>query len=139
MNAAPMVVQRDEKSDPAAWVRAFAGTVTVRGVEVCPARALLSTWRKRATKRGDMASVYFAQLGEAGPIKIGASGDVRARLVQLQTGAPFELRLLGVFPGGEESEGMFHRWFAYLRLRGEWFSPAPELLAVIAAFAEGQP
>lgn len=76
-------------------------------------------------------SVYFLQVGVDGPIKIGFTADVESRVATLQTASPFPLRLLGRVPGDEERERAIHLEFAHLRLRGEWFSPAPELLEFI--------
>lgn len=78
-------------------------------------------------------AVYFIQAGEDGPVKIGTAEDVAARLSELQTGSPAPLQLLGYVSGGRADEQMLHRRFAALRMRGEWFSPAPELIDFIVA------
>lgn len=75
--------------------------------------------------------VYFIQRGEDGPVKIGYSKNVRGRLSQLQGGMPERLRLLGVLDGGKTEEHRLHRYFAAHAISGEWFNPAPELLAFI--------
>ncbi len=75
--------------------------------------------------------VYFIQMGDDGPIKIGWALDVKKRLLDLQCGSPFELRLLLSRPGCDVEEGLLHRRFARSRLRGEWFRPSPEVLAFI--------
>lgn len=78
----------------------------------------------------DGSSVYFA--GSGGQIKIGWSRKVSARLAQLQTGSPIPIKLLGTMPGGRAVERRLHEKFAHLRISGEWFTDAPELLAFIA-------
>lgn len=78
----------------------------------------------------DGSSVYFADAG--GQIKIGWSKKVSARLAQLQTGSAVPIKLLGTTPGGRAVERRIHERFAHLRLSGEWFIAAPELLAFIA-------
>jgi hypothetical protein len=78
----------------------------------------------------DGASIYFADAG--GQIKIGWSRKVSARLAQLQVGCASPLKLLGTMPGGLAVERRIHERFAHLRLSGEWFTAAPELLAYIA-------
>ena len=78
-------------------------------------------------------TVYFVQLGESGPIKIGYSDDLGARLSVLRTYSPGELRLLFAFPGTMEVEGAIHAWCADARLNGEWFQPTPDLLCLIDA------
>ena len=58
-----------------------------------------------------------------GDIKIGRSVDVPRRLKQLQTGAPYPLRLLLCGKGLGSVEPELHRRFAKYRIRsnGEWF------------------
>jgi hypothetical protein len=76
--------------------------------------------------------IYFIQAGNNGPIKIGIAKNPSKRLSQLQVGATEELRLLGVMNGTEQHENDIHHQFAVHRVRGEWFSPTPELLTYIA-------
>jgi hypothetical protein len=83
-----------------------------------------------AIARRNGSSVYFADAG--GQIKIGWSRKVAARLAQLQTGSASPIKLLGTIPGGRGTERRLHERFAHLRLSGEWFVAAPELLAYIA-------
>jgi hypothetical protein len=76
--------------------------------------------------------VYFVQ-AEKGLIKIGRALAVGVRLAELQTGSPLELTLLVdavARPGLTEAE--LHKTFASARVRGEWFHPVPELLALVA-------
>ena len=77
---------------------------------------------------------YFAQAGR-GPIKIGETDDVEGRIRALQTANPEELSLLGRIPCELHSEKSLHERFKHLRLRGEWFTPAPELLEFIEQVA----
>jgi len=58
---------------------------------------------------GRLLPVYFIQAGDAGPIKIGHTNDVRKRLSMIQTSAPDHLRLLAVMDGGEAEERALHR------------------------------
>lgn len=76
--------------------------------------------------------LYFIQVGETGPIKIGSAKDVKYRLRHLQCGNPDELRVLHVVrnAGGYEREA--HRALVHLRIRGEWFRAESDLLALIA-------
>lgn len=76
-------------------------------------------------------STYFVRLGDDGPIKIGKSIDVPARIAKLQTSAPSPLNVLKVVTRNIETE--CHRRFHHLRSHGEWFAPAEELLAFISA------
>lgn len=76
--------------------------------------------------------VYFVQVETDGPIKIGFTVDMAGRFGALQTSSPHALRLLGTVPGDEERERQIHEEFEHLRMQGEWFKPAPELLDFIA-------
>lgn len=79
----------------------------------------------------DGSSVYFAEAGNR--VKIGFSKRVSARLVQLQTGSAVPIRLIGTMPGGRTAERRLHDQFAHLRISGEWFQGAPELLEHVGA------
>jgi hypothetical protein len=77
--------------------------------------------------------VYFVQVGALGPVKIGCTRDVARRLAGLQTSHAEPLRLLHSFEGSVKQERELHALFERHRLKGEWFSPVPELLSHIAA------
>jgi hypothetical protein len=99
---------------------------------------LLGLFTIRANQQLDRARVYFIQAGgPTGPIKIGMSIHVEGRLKDLQAANPYLLNLLADFPGGRELEVTLHNWFGHLRVGGEWFLCAPELLGTIAAFIAG--
>ncbi|MDR6172607.1 GIY-YIG nuclease family protein [Curtobacterium sp. SORGH_AS_0776] len=87
--------------------------------------------RRKATP----AVVYFVQQGTNGPIKIGASRNFGKRLKTLRTHSPVELRVLGTFAGGFDVERDLHHELAAHQLEGEWFSPAPEVLAAMTRIA----
>ncbi len=75
--------------------------------------------------------VYFIQAGEGGPIKIGHGKNPRKRLTMLQSGNPMTLTLLAELPGGKEEEQEMHTRLREYRVRGEWFTPAAEVLALV--------
>lgn len=75
--------------------------------------------------------LYFIRQGTDGPIKIGRAVDIERRIMQLQTGSSQPLQLLAFIHSGGDLEPEIHRRFAHLRLSGEWFSPAKELLEFI--------
>lgn len=77
-----------------------------------------------------VSTCYFIGADE-GPIKIGHSRDVPARLRALQMACPVHLRLLATAPGGEQREAAYHFQFHEYRTHGEWFDRCPELLAEI--------
>lgn len=73
--------------------------------------------------------IYFVQTGDNRHIKIGYARDVRKRVASLQTGAPLGIKVLGVQPGDFAIEKALHARFAALRMAGEWFEAAPELVS----------
>jgi hypothetical protein len=92
-----------------------------------------------------MATVYFIQAGEEGPIKIGwTRSDPRARMALFQTGHYERLRLVGTIsssPHGDASsirrlERSLHASFREYHLRGEWFAPGPRLLHHIESWSD---
>lgn len=69
--------------------------------------------------------LYIMQMGRTGAIKVGRSGDPERRLTEIQTGAPYEVRLLLVVEDQGWREQHLHREMRKFRLRsqkGEWFS-----------------
>lgn len=80
--------------------------------------------------------IYFIQMDRIGPIKIGFTKDIGKRLVGLQTGSPYPLNLLCLFPGIEEDEKEIHNCYYPLRLEGEWFLPHPLILKDINRLIE---
>jgi Meiotically up-regulated gene 113 len=68
--------------------------------------------------------VYFIG-GTSGPVKIGTTVNLPARLKKLQTGSANRLRVLACVPGGLALEAEYHRRFAALQVNGEWFKGAP--------------
>lgn len=76
--------------------------------------------------------VYFIQRGANGPIKIGYSDNSRRRIAQLQTGSPEPLRELFAVRGSLADEAAAHAAMKAHRIRGEWFHPASEVMALIS-------
>lgn len=83
------------------------------------------------------SSVYFIQRRQYnGAIKIGRARNPMARLRDLQVGSEVHLDLLAIEPGGATRERELHERFSRHRLSGEWFSPAPTILAYIRALPQ---
>jgi len=76
--------------------------------------------------------VYFIQGVIVPTIKIGVAKDVKSRFQELQRMSPEPLRLLVSIPGGYSKETELHTLFREAHSHGEWFFPAPALLAYIA-------
>jgi hypothetical protein len=75
--------------------------------------------------------VYFIQVGQSGPIKIGSSFNPAGRLASLQGGHHDELHLIGVAEGGEAAERELHTKLADFHISREWFEPAQPVLVEI--------
>jgi hypothetical protein len=78
----------------------------------------------------DPGHVYFMELGDF--IKIGWSRWPPLRRKDLQSSGPYDIVLLGAFPGTLENEASLHAVFEHLGHRNEWFRKSPALLAYIA-------
>ena len=70
--------------------------------------------------------IYFIKDGEH--IKIGFSKNPDKRFIDIQVSSPRKLKLLGIIKGGRGLEQMIHSKFNHLRVQGEWFKSAPEIL-----------
>lgn len=99
-------------------------------------------WPKpRAPKPVSVASapkasvVYFIEAEGSGRIKIGTTDRLDKRLAALRASSPLPLNLIATIAGDFNDERRLHHRFAHLRLHGEWFSAAPELLAFLAGHA----
>lgn len=77
---------------------------------------------RKKRERQEHAVVYYVRLRDT--IKIGYTSDMRGRMASL---LPDEL--LAMEPGGEALERMRHRQFAHIKIRGERFEIAADLLA----------
>ena len=83
--------------------------------------------------------IYFIQAGKNGPIKIGhTENDIEQRIAQLQTGCPYELRLIWLKKGDQQDEAEWHSWFQHERIRGEWFRPSRDLINCIKQEGENE-
>jgi hypothetical protein len=88
--------------------------------------------RLPGTTNAPRSCVYFMQQASGGPIKIGFTTNLAARVASIQTATPGAIRVLATIPGGSSLEGFLHWRFERDKIRGEWFAPSPELLQLIA-------
>jgi len=69
--------------------------------------------------------------GATGPIKVGVTSNLRARLRTLQTGSPRQIAYFAIWDfrdcgsAAESLEGAFHALQGEHRLQGEWYGMAP--------------
>jgi hypothetical protein len=82
--------------------------------------------------------IYFLR-NEHQHIKIGTTRHLESRLDSLRGGYYGRLQLLATMPGGRDQERSLHERFAHLRIRGEWFHEAPELLAFVESLGGKTP
>jgi len=83
----------------------------------------LNTWVSIASSSWITSKdLYIIQSKGIGTIKIGVAQDCNARLKQLQTANPYELKLVHVFKGMGHLEKYLHKELVDYRQQGEWFS-----------------
>lgn len=75
--------------------------------------------------------VYFLRAEVVGLVKIGTAVCLRKRVQAIHSASPVKLSYLGHVEGGRLREVELHAKFDEHRVRGEWFSPADELLEFI--------
>ena len=80
--------------------------------------------------------VYFIQVDDDGPIKIGKANDVKKRLGGLQVAHHKELHVLHIVDTESESAAMalekeYQQKFEPFKIRGEWFYPHLDILDFI--------
>ena len=96
-----------------------------------PPAYLATRQRYIASLKDGRPQIYFVQAA-SGPIKIGFVKKAMVhRLKDLQVGNHEVLTLIGWKLGTVSEERALHVRFRHLRIRGEWFRPAPELLALV--------
>lgn len=66
--------------------------------------------------------IYFIEAVGANAVKVGYAANVGVRIKYLQTGCPFELRILKIIEGSRQDEAALHRKWWQAHLRGEWFT-----------------
>lgn len=85
-------------------------------------------WIDRVLKQAQAQPVVYFVGWDEGPIKIGHAINLRHRLHQIQVHCPYPLRVWAIRHGPNEMEREYHRRFASLRIRGEWFERAYPVL-----------
>ena len=68
-----------------------------------------------------MNVVYLIQAEETTRYKIGTTENIDARINQLKTGCPYELKLIKTIDGSAWIEHGIHEHFKHCRRKGEWF------------------
>lgn len=86
---------------------------------------------KNASLFPDWSWIYFVGSREHGIVKIGQTGKLRQRMLQLKNGSPVPVQLLAVVLGKPSLEGFLHDYFKKSRKHGEWFELSEDLIQCI--------
>lgn len=74
--------------------------------------------------------VYFAQMGEGGPVKIGYSKNVAGRVNVIDVHCPVRVTLIRQVAALPTAERWYHERFSAQHIRREWFHFHPDMLTV---------
>lgn len=75
--------------------------------------------------------IYIARMASSGSIKIGFTTDLATRVSNLWYMVPGGVTVLTSFLGTPDAEAFLHKKFSHLRISGEWFEPADEILEFV--------
>ena len=76
--------------------------------------------------------IYFVQVEEDGPIKIGfTSTPIAQKMAALKGTCPFPIRLLGVIQGDFRAESYIFWVLNRDRIHGEWFHPTDRVTTFV--------
>jgi hypothetical protein len=110
--------------------------------QIAELRASLEYQRETVDTWTPEPVVYFVQIAEQpeSPIKIGSTtlNGLTDRMIGLQNGCPYRLRLLALMDGDVRTEKRLHASFRDSRVIGEWFQPTAALLAMIEGLRAGK-
>lgn len=93
---------------------------------------------------GELVFVYFIKTEALPPmVKIGKARNPEERMATLQTGCPYELKLIGTVTcrsdmHAEAAEKRLHAHFQAERTRGEWFRYTDRVARIVASIV-GKP
>lgn len=105
-------------------------------------RKSCASWFRKRSPDAAIQHVYFmlCDAGSESLVKIGMSSGIEGRRRTIESCAPFPITCIGFIPyGGRALELKLHKSFSHLRVRGEWFRAAPELLGYIKQEAQPWP
>jgi hypothetical protein len=124
---------RDVERGPE-WIPPKSVTDWIKEMDAHRAEREPQAWAERRKLYEAQSMVYYVRIRDT--IKIGYTVNMQARFAGLMVD-----ELLATEPGGEDLEGMRHRQFAALRIRGERFQPGPDLMSHITMLREhyGEP
>lgn len=74
-----------------------------------------------------LRTIYFLQLGNNGPVKIGITKYLEPRIQSMQSCIPIPLQLVLTLRGNRLLEKKLHDRFAKHKIQGEWYELGNEL------------
>lgn len=83
--------------------------------------------------------IYFIQQNKNGPVKIGYTENLRARISGIQVSNPCTLTLLGTVSGSKHIERQIHQHLRYYHVGGEWFRASSFVLEYIFSLPNYKP
>ncbi len=86
----------------------------------------------------DGECIYFVQIVDDGPIKIGYSRKPLRRVRNLQASNPYTLFVVGLLIGNRDIEASLHQRFAEYWIGGDWFRAGARLLKYIDSLNFGR-
>lgn len=81
--------------------------------------------------------VYFLSAPSVCRVKIGFTGDLPTRFMQLQSSCPVKLTIMGAIPGDSTQENQIHQQFWAYRNDFEWFTLADSVRKGISEILAG--
>ena len=89
-----------------------------------------------SAKRRNLPAVYVLATPDFEYIKVGKSTALKQRMINVQSGCPFDLSLWLVIrtPRASEIEAHVHQSLNHCHVRGEWFNPAKRDLDRLVSF-----
>ena len=75
--------------------------------------------------------VYFVRCTHGGPIRIGTTFKLEARMKDYRMHCPYPVEMIACTQGSYHEERMLHRIFADSRAHDSWYEETPELMNLI--------
>jgi hypothetical protein len=105
------------------WSKRYEGTPYDQTCQILEAWLANQSREPRARRQPArrLEQIYIIGFDGDDRVKIGITGDLKARLRSFATGNPSEIKVHVAFSGNVRDERELHRRFAADRLKGEWF------------------
>lgn len=82
--------------------------------------------------------IYALEQGDREAIKFGFSRSLHTRLNTIRTASSSPVKLLAHYPATHAEERRLHKQLQKFRLKGEWYDPAPEIMAIVERMLRGE-